>query len=95
MEAQTMEDNNNTIIAMHIVRTNEDGTLKLRAKRYKWHIPKKLRGKIQKGDIVAVEAKKSNKKPVLVVDVCREEFEETGISYKRVVRVLNKVEQNS
>lgn len=88
-----MKDNNNTITAMHIVRTNEDGTLKLRPKCYTWHIPKKLRGKIQKGDIVAVKSKKSNKKPVLVIDIFREEFEETGVSYKRVVRVLNKVSE--
>lgn len=86
---------NNTIMAIHIVRTNEDGTLKLHKKRYAWHIPRKLRGKIEKGDIVAVEAKNSNNVPVLVVDIFREDSKEVDKNYKRVVKVLNKVTQHS
>lgn len=83
-------NNENTIIAMHIVRINEDGSLKLNPKHYYWHIPKKLRGAIEKGDIVLVDSK-DNQAKVLVINVYREELEATGKRYKRVKQVLDKV----
>lgn len=83
-------NDNNTITAFHCWKRN--GELKVNPKPLKWHIPKRLRGQIQQGDIVLVESK-DKKKPVLVIDVSREELEETGSFYKRVIKILDRVDQ--
>ena len=85
----------NTIVAFHIIGTGKNGALKLRSnKLYHWNIPKRLRGNpIQKGDIVLVAAKKGRTR-VLVMDVFREEFEETQKIYKKVIKVINRAPQN-
>lgn len=82
-------DEKNTITAFHC--RNQNGELKVRPKPFKWHIPKRLRGQIQQGDIVLVESL-NRKKPVLVIDVSREELEETGCYYKRVIKILDRVD---
>jgi hypothetical protein len=86
-------DNNNTIAAFHI-RSHKDGILKLNtSKLYRWHIPKFLRkDPIQKGDIVLVASARGLQR-VLVMDVFREEFEETQRQYKRVVKVIERAPQ--
>lgn len=82
-------NNNNTLSGFHIRKVAEDG-LKLFAKVYVWHIPKKLRHlNIQPGDIVQVCAK-DQEAPVLVMNVYREELEETGKEYKRVIKLLER-----
>ncbi|MGN7282436.1 DUF5839 family protein [Bacillus altitudinis] len=81
-------DEKNTITAFHCKKQN--GELKVRPKTFKWHIPKRLRGLIKQGDIVLAESQ-GRKKPVLVIDVSREELEETGCRYKRVIKVLDQV----
>lgn len=80
----------NTIAAFHIIG-NENGVLKLNTNRqYHWNIPKRLRqDPIQKGDIVLVPTARG-KKRVLVMDVFREEFEETQKLYKKVIKVIEK-----
>ncbi|WP_427127993.1 DUF5839 family protein (plasmid) [Priestia megaterium] len=82
--------NNNTIKAFHITKRKED-ILKLNtSKLYSWHIPKELRDNpIQKGDIVLVDAAGAQSK-VLVMDVFREEFEETNRRYKKVIAVIER-----
>ncbi|WP_144472604.1 DUF5839 family protein [Bacillus pumilus] len=85
-------DEKNTIIAFHCRKQN--GELKVRPKPFKWHIPKRLRGQIQQGDIVLVESL-NRKKPVLVIDVSREELEETGCYYKRVIKILDQVDKTN
>ncbi|PIC98566.1 MULTISPECIES: DUF5839 family protein [unclassified Sporosarcina] len=86
-------DMNNTIKALHILG-NEDGVLKLNTEKFfTWHIPKKLREEpIQKGDIVLVRTK-LGLKSVLVMDVYREEFEETQKRYKRVIKIFERAPQ--
>ncbi|MFP7474454.1 DUF5839 family protein [Niallia taxi] len=90
---------NNTISAFHI-SSNKDGVLKLSTNRlYNWHIPKRLRSKhIQPGDIVLVHTKKG-KAHVLVMNVFREELEETNRRYDYVYKIIErapkKVELNS
>ncbi|GMG76964.1 hypothetical protein ShirakiTB12_54330 [Priestia megaterium] len=81
---------NNTISAFHITKRKAD-ILKLNtSKLYKWHIPKELRDDpIQKGDIVLVDAAGTQSK-VLVMDVFREDFEETNRRYKKVVAVIER-----
>ncbi|MFJ5964174.1 DUF5839 family protein [Bacillus sp. NPDC093026] len=54
---------------------------------------KRLRDHIQEGDIVLVESQ-DKKKPVLVIDVSREAAEETGRYYNRVIKVLDRVDNN-
>jgi hypothetical protein len=83
-------ENNNTIAAFHIL-SNNDGILKLNtSKMYHWHIPKHLRDKfIQQGDIVLVRTARGNRS-VVVMNVFREEFEETQKRYKRVVKVIER-----
>lgn len=82
---------NNTIAACHIRRINSDGTIKLQHKKqYHWNIPKRLRkNPIQKGDIVLAPSK-NRKGRILVMDVFREEYEETQRLYKKVIQVLKK-----
>lgn len=78
---------NNTLSGFHI-KGRDGEALKLYPKKYTWHIPKHLReSNIQPGDIVAVGKKVS---PFLVAEVFREELEETGKRYKRIIRVLEK-----
>ncbi|AKG05863.1 hypothetical protein AAV35_013890 (plasmid) [Salimicrobium jeotgali] len=81
---------NNTIAGCHVLR-DEDGLWKVRtSKLYSWNIPKVLRqDPIQPGDIVEV-ATSRGRKPVLVMDVFREEFEETQRRYKKVLKVLER-----
>ncbi|SIS57534.1 DUF5839 family protein [Salimicrobium salexigens] len=85
---------NNTIAAYHIVGM-ENGALKLNTnKLYHWNIPKRLReNPIQKGDIVLVPTGRG-KRRVLVMDVFREEFEETQNTYKKVIKVIEKAPTN-
>lgn len=79
---------NNTIAAFHIMRKSKDGILKLNtSKMYHWHIPKSLRqDPIEPGDIVLVRTD-NTMNAVLVMQVFREELEETQKRYKRVVMV--------
>ncbi|UAL49715.1 DUF5839 family protein (plasmid) [Sutcliffiella horikoshii] len=81
---------NNTIEAFHIKSMN-DGVLKLNTgTMYRWHIPKALRKEpIQQGDIVLVRTAQG-KSRVVVMQVFREEFEEAGRSYKRVLKVIER-----
>lgn len=82
---------NNTIAAFHIIGKDDQGHLKLNTRNsYHWNIPKRLRvDPIQKGDIVLVDTKRG-KKRVLVMDVFREEFEETQKLYRKVSHVIEK-----
>ncbi|WP_155761605.1 DUF5839 family protein [Bacillus safensis] len=77
--------------AFHCRKRN--GELKVHPKPYKWHIPKRLRGQIQQGDIVLVHAR-GQRVSVLVIDVSREELEETGCYYKQVIKILDQVDKN-
>jgi hypothetical protein len=81
---------NNTIAAFHVL-SSKDGIIKLYSKKmYNWHIPKLLRKKpIQQGDIVLVRTAHGLAR-VLVMQVFREEFEETQKRYKRVVKVIER-----
>jgi len=82
-----MEMENNTLSGFHI-RSKKGDPLKLYPKKYTWHIPKYLReSKIQPGDIVAVGKDRS---PFLVAEVFREELEDTGKRYKKVVAVFER-----
>lgn len=85
---------NNTIAAFHIL-SNKEGILKLRTqKMYHWHIPKHLRNEpIQQGDIVLVRAS-GVLTSVLVMQVFREEFEETQKRYKKVLKVIERAPKN-
>lgn len=75
-----MKDNN-TLSAFHI-RSKKGQPLKIRFKRYIWHIPKRLRFlDIQPGDIVYT---KETQAPVLVVEVFRENIEDTKKLYKSI-----------
>lgn len=57
---------------------------------YHWHISKFLRNEsIQQGDIVLVRTVRGYKR-VLVMNVFREEFEETQRRYEKVVKVIEK-----
>jgi len=89
---------NNTIAGFHIKSSMEETIMQLNTTQlYNWHIPKMLRNEsIQQGDIVLVHSR-NNVSRVLVMNVSREELEETGKRYKRVVKILErapkKVEQ--
>lgn len=85
---------NNTIGAFHIT-SSKDGVIKLYTnKMYSWHIPKSLRKKpIQQGDIVLVHTAQG-KARVLIMQVFREEFEETQKRYRRVIKVLERAPEN-
>lgn len=84
---------NNTIAAFHILGT-ENGALKLNTnKMYHWNISKRLRKEpIQKGDIVLVPTARGNRR-VVVMNVFREEFEETQKLYKKVIKVIERAPQ--
>ena len=80
----------NTIKAYHFW-IGKDEVLHLKNKLYCWHIPKELRVegiKIKKGDMVLARAGEGCS-PVIVADVYREEFEETGKHYKPVVAMIH------
>lgn len=80
--------NNNTLSGFHIKSKKDSDILKLYPKTYTWHIPKHLRDlNLQPGDIVAVGKTLA---PFLVTKVFREELEETGKRYERVIRLLEK-----
>lgn len=82
--------NKNTLSGFHI-KSKKDEVLKLHPKKYTWHIPKYLRDlNIQPGDIVIVGKPGV---PVLVAEVFREEFEETGKQYKRIRGLLERAPQ--
>jgi hypothetical protein len=85
-----MENNNNTITGFHI-HGNKDGKLLLNTSTlYHWHIPKFLReDPIQPGDIVLVRTVRGAK-AVVVMQVFREEFEETQRRYKRIIKVIER-----
>lgn len=80
----------NTISGFHVI-SNKDGILKLNTKKlYQWHVPKPLRGDhIQRGAIVLARTKRGAKK-VVVMDVFREEFEETKKRYQNVINILER-----
>ncbi|MGG3800848.1 DUF5839 family protein [Metabacillus fastidiosus] len=84
-------ENNNTIAGFHIAKISDDGIIKFGSKKlYHWHIPKPLRNDpIQQGDIVLVHTESGLSK-VLVMNVFREEFEETKRSYKRVKKIIER-----
>jgi primosomal protein N' len=86
---------NNTIAAYHIFRRDENGALVLNTNRlYHWNIPKRLREEpIQPGDIVQVPTKKG-KRSVVVMNVFREDIEDTGREYKKVIKVLERAPKN-
>ena len=47
--------NNNIVKAVHI-RLNKSNQMYVKKKEFYWHIPKKLMGKINKGDLLLVKA---------------------------------------
>jgi len=58
--------------------------------QYRWHIPKRLReNQIKQGDIVLVHTSRG-KRPVLVMDVYREETKEKEKIYKQVVKIIER-----
>ncbi|WP_022795194.1 DUF5839 family protein [Marinococcus halotolerans] len=87
---------NNTIAAFHILRRDENGALVLNTNQlYHWNIPKRLREEpIQPGDIVQVPTKKG-KRSVVVMNVFREDIEDTGREYKKVIKVLERAPKNT
>jgi primosomal protein N' len=86
---------NNTIAAYHIFRRDENGAPILNTNQlYHWNIPKRLREEpIQPGDIVQVPTKKG-RRSVLVMKVFREDIEETGREYKKVIKVLERAPES-
>lgn len=87
----------NVIRAIHLKKF-DDQHIKIACKLPKhWHIPKALRHlNIQPGDIVGVLAGEGNQKaPVLVLEVCREEIEDTGKAYKPVIKVYARAKETS
>ena len=73
-------DSLNTVKAHHFTVT--DGVMDINERDYFWHIPKALRVEnIKKGDIILVKSQ-GKKKEVIVVDVFRENVEDTGKKYK-------------
>ena len=86
---------NNTIAAYHIFRRDENGALVLNTNQlYHWNIPKRLREEpIHPGDIVQVPTKKG-KRSVVVMNVFREDIEDTGREYKKVIKVLERAPKN-
>jgi len=70
----------NKILAQHL---HEDGTRS--KKKYIWHIPKHLRGTFEIGDVVLADSKGSFR-PVIVVDIFREEYVPGVNEYKMVRR---------
>lgn len=82
---------NNTIAGLHIRKFRNGEILELSTSNlYHWNIPKRLRSyQIQKGDIVMVYAK-DKRALVLVMDVFREEFEETNRWYKKIIKLVNR-----
>lgn len=72
---------NNTLSGFHI-KSKKGEPLKLHPKKYTWHIPKKKRSlNIQPGDIVGI---RKNRSIILVVEVFREDIEDTGKTYASI-----------
>lgn len=82
--------NRNTIKAYHIM-SKKNGKLQLNtAKLFHWHIPKGMRDiPIEKKDIVLVETRKGQK-PVLVMDVYREERQKMKEKNNRIIKLIEK-----
>ncbi len=84
-----MKKSANTIRACHFRKRNGQYILNPKA-CYCWHIPKALRrSRIKPGDLVMVRAH-DHREVVLVMEVFREEFEETHRTYKPVLCKLKK-----
>lgn len=86
--------NHNTIAGYHILGT-EHGKLRLETEKiFHWHIPKALREPpVQKGDIVVARTMRGER-PVLVVDVFREDVEETGKKYRSINKIIERASQS-
>jgi hypothetical protein len=83
----------NTIKARHFYFAN--GELHFKGKEYSWHIPKHLRAlNIQKDDIVRVSRHNDKDAKVMVVDVYRENREDTGKTYANILGKVERREQN-
>ena len=77
----------NTIKAYHFCIFEGNFCLDKR-KEYYWHIPKAIRAEnISKGDVVLVPSENRETK-VIVIDVFRENVEETGKKYKSIIKKL-------
>ena len=84
-----MKKSANTIRACHFRKRNGQYVLNLKA-CYCWHIPKALRrSRIKPGDLVIVRAH-DHREVMLVMEVFREEIEETNCTYKPVLCKLKK-----
>lgn len=81
---------NNSVAGFHVLGT-KNKNLKLNTNRmYCWHIPKRLRAiPIELGDIVLVRTRRGVR-PVLVMNVFREEDKEKKQKYKSVVELVEK-----
>lgn len=88
--------NNNTVDGFHVLGT-ENGNLKLnKNKMHHWHIHKRLRDTpIAQGDIIVLVQTKRGNRPVLVMNVFREEDKEKKQKYKRVIKLLEKAPEKS
>lgn len=91
-------DERNVIAAYHIMGS-ENGALVLNTdKLFYWHIHKHFRRDeetpIQKGDIVQVATAKGPK-PVLVMDVFREETSNNKKKHKQVMNIIERAPEGS
>lgn len=86
--------NHNTIAAYHILGT-ENGKLRLETRKlFHWHIPKALREPpIQTGDIVVARTARG-KRAVRVMDVFREDIEDTGKIYRSINKIIERASQS-
>lgn len=81
---------NNTLSGFHRISKRGE-PLKLFPKKYTWHIPKSMRGlNIQPGDLVGVS---KAKKPLVVTNIFREDFEDTGKRYKPVTALYERASE--
>jgi bifunctional DNA-binding transcriptional regulator/antitoxin component of YhaV-PrlF toxin-antitoxin module len=75
----------NTVKGRHFT-IDENGEIKFKPKDYFWHIPKAVRSAgIKPGDMVLVSAG-GKKTKIIVIDVFRENIEDTGQKYKPVLK---------
>jgi len=72
----------NKILGQHV---HPDGTRS--RKKYIWHIPKHLRGSFEVGDVVLVDSRGSLR-PVIILDIFREEYVPGVNEYKMVRRKI-------
>jgi len=79
---------------IHVIGT-ENGNLKLNTtKIYHWHISKWLRDTpIEQGDIVLVQTNRGYR-PVLVMNIFREEDTEKKQTHKRMIKLIEKAPEN-